>query len=61
MKQQHAQNRPIAYPFQGVGWRRLQQGAGLRITERRRLAFLAFDLGAPHAFYRVVGDRVGIA
>ena len=59
--QQHRQNGPVAFSFQCVVWRRVEQRARLRVAERRRPAFAGFDLRALDAPDRVVGDGVGLA
>ena len=58
MIEQCGEDGAVAQPLQGVGRRRVEQGAGLGVAERRRRALAGGGRRPLHAAHRVIGDRV---
>ena len=56
--QEGGQQRPVAQAFESFVRRQVHQLPGFLIGDRRRLAFVAVDLGALHAFHWV--GRYGV-
>src|SRR5688500_680429 len=59
VKEQRGYDSPVTNPFERVRRRGLEEGPGLRITERRRRAFVVISLGALDTLHRVM--RHGVA
>ena len=59
--QQRREDGPIPLPLEGLGLGETQEGARLRICDRRRLPLIALDLRPLDPLHRIVRHSIGLA